>query len=126
MQVTAICASSRQADKGRGGRVPHRLYAIHARGGFFAGSWVVDAGAVLAEARGAKSLPIFTGGSGLYFKACAAGVRGAADPGRRARSVRAGSNATAVEALRPRLAHRDPRICRTPEPRDRTTSLAPL
>ena len=55
--------------------VPHRLYGhVDAAVNFSAGSWVADAAHVLAEARAQKTLPIFVGGSGLYFKALTRGL----------------------------------------------------
>src|SRR5271168_3566879 len=51
-------------------RVPHRLYGhVDAAVNYSAGSWVSDTATVLAEARAQNRLPIFVGGSGLYFKA---------------------------------------------------------
>src|SRR3954463_4355242 len=51
-------------------RVSHRLYGhVDAAVNFSAGAWVADAEKVLAEARAERRLPIFIGGSGLYFKA---------------------------------------------------------
>ena len=45
-------------------RAPHRLYGYcDAAVNCSAGSWVADAAAVLAEARAANRLPIFTGGT---------------------------------------------------------------
>jgi tRNA dimethylallyltransferase len=56
-------------------RVPHRLYGYcDAAVNCSAGSWVVDAERVLAEARAQNRLPIFTGGTGLYFKALTQGL----------------------------------------------------
>ena len=56
-------------------RVPHRLYGhVDAAVNFSAGSWVADAALVLAEVRAQNRLPIFTGGSGLYFKALTHGL----------------------------------------------------
>jgi len=55
--------------------VPHRLYGhIDAAVNFSAGSWVVDAAKVLAEARAQHRLPIFVGGSGLYLRALLEGL----------------------------------------------------
>src|SRR5882757_293400 len=54
---------------------PHRLYGhVDAAVNFSAGSWVADAAKVLAEVRAQKAMPIFTGGSGLYFKALTRGL----------------------------------------------------
>src|SRR6188768_3204617 len=50
--------------------VPHRLYgAVDAAVNFSAGAWVAEAARVLAAARAERLLPIFIGGSGLYFRA---------------------------------------------------------
>src|SRR5215213_2173029 len=55
-------------------RAPHRLYGhVDASVNFSAGAWVADATKVLAEARAAGRMPIFIGGSGLYFKALTRG-----------------------------------------------------
>jgi len=56
-------------------RVPHRLYGhVDASVNFSAGAWVTDAAKVLAEVRAERRLPIFIGGSGLYFKALTRGL----------------------------------------------------
>ncbi|HEY5125994.1 MAG TPA: isopentenyl transferase family protein, partial [Bradyrhizobium sp.] len=56
-------------------RIPHRLYGhVDAAVNFSAGSWVIDAARALAEARAENRLPIFVGGSGLYFKALTRGL----------------------------------------------------
>src|SRR5258706_7213397 len=55
--------------------VPHRLYGhVDAAVNFSAGHWVADAATALAEVRAQNRLPIFVGGSGLYFKALILGV----------------------------------------------------
>src|SRR3954463_7498958 len=103
-------------------RVPHRLYGhVDAAVNFSAGAWVADAAKVLAEARAQKRLPIFTGGSGLYFKALTRGLSAvppiSADvrEGVRARLARDG-----VEALHATLMQRDPASAERRKPRDRT------
>lgn len=102
--------------------VPHRLYGhVDAAVNFSAGAWVADAAKVLAEVRAEKRLPIFTGGSGLYFKALTRGLSAvppiAADvrEGIRARLERDG-----VEALHAELARKDPVSAERLKPRDRT------
>jgi tRNA dimethylallyltransferase len=102
--------------------VPHRLYGhVDAAVNFSAGAWVADASNVLAEARAQKRLPIFVGGSGLYFKALTRGLS-AVPPilpevrdGVRARLERDG-----VEALHAELALVDPASAERLKPRDRT------
>jgi tRNA dimethylallyltransferase len=67
--ITARPAPSEEA------RAPHRLYGhVDASQNFSAGAWVADAAKVLAEARAQNLLPIFIGGSGLYFKALTRGL----------------------------------------------------
>jgi tRNA dimethylallyltransferase len=103
-------------------KVPHRLYGhVDAAVNFSAGHWVADAAAVLAEVRAQNRLPIFVGGSGLYFKALTRGLS-AVPPippeirqGARARIERDG-----VEALHAELAQRDPATAERLKPRDRT------
>jgi tRNA dimethylallyltransferase len=102
--------------------VPHRLYGhVDAAVNFSAGAWVVDAAKMLAEARGQNRLPIFVGGSGLYFKALTRGLS-AVPPippdvreGVRTRLARDG-----VEALHAQLMQRDPVSAERLKPRDRT------
>src|SRR3954451_25116741 len=50
-------------------RVPHRLYGhVDAAENYSVGRWLRDAAAVLADEEAAGRLPIFVGGTGLYFK----------------------------------------------------------
>ena len=72
----AISGSSRRGRRrDEEARVPHRLYGhVDAAVNFSAGTWVADAATVLAEARAQNRLPIFVGGSGLYFKALTRGL----------------------------------------------------
>jgi tRNA dimethylallyltransferase len=103
-------------------RVPHRLYGhVDASINFSAGAWVADAEKVLAEARAAKRLPIFIGGSGLYFKALTRGLS-AVPPIRPEirEDVRARLERCGVEALHAELARRDPVSAERLKPRDRT------
>ena len=103
-------------------QVPHRLYGhVDAAVNFSAGSWVADTADVLAEARAQKTLPIFVGGSGLYFKALTRGLSAvppiplAIREGVRARLERDG-----IEALHAELGKRDPASAERLKPRDRT------
>jgi tRNA dimethylallyltransferase len=102
--------------------VPHRLYGhVDAAVNFSAGSWVADAATVLAEARAQNRLPIFVGGSGLYFKALTRGLSAVPPipPGIR-ESVRARLERDGVEALHAELERRDPVAAERLKPRDRT------
>jgi len=91
-------------------RVPHRLYGhVDAALNHSAGAWVADATAALAEARQQGRLPIFVGGSGLYFKALTRGLS-AVPPipaGIRA-DMRARLERDGPEALHAELKRQDP------------------
>ena len=100
--------------------VPHLLYGhVPAREPYSTGRYQSDAGHALAEVRAAGRVPIFVGGTGLYFRALTeglaqmpsvpAGVRDAA----RARLAQIG-NAAFHEAL----AARDPGMAATLNPGD--------
>jgi tRNA dimethylallyltransferase len=102
--------------------VPHLLYGhVDAAVNFSAGAWVADATAMLEQAWAQDRLPIFVGGSGLYFKALTRGlsvvppIPAAIREGVRARLERDG-----VEALHADLARRDPAAAERLKPRDRS------
>ena len=103
-------------------RVPHRLYGhVDAAVNFSAGGWVSDAAAVLSEARAQDRLPIFTGGSGLYFKALTRGLSAVPPiPADIREAVRARLERNGVEALHAELGQRDPASAERLKPRDRT------
>src|SRR6202035_1724556 len=103
-------------------RVPHRLYGhVDAAVNFSAGSWVTDAAAVLAESRAQNRLPIFSGGSGLYFKALTRGLSAVPPIAPEVREgVRARLERGGVEALHAELAQHDPPSAERLKPRDRT------
>jgi tRNA dimethylallyltransferase len=101
---------------------PHRLYGhVDASINFSAGAWVADAGKVLAEARAQNRLPIFVGGSGLYFKALTRGLSAVPPiPPQIREGVRARLDRDGVEALHAELARHDPASAERLKPRDRT------
>jgi tRNA dimethylallyltransferase len=103
-------------------RVPHRLYGhVDAGVNCSAGMWVTDAAAALAEARAQGRLPIFTGGSGLYFNALTRGLSAVPPiPPEVREDVRARLDRDGVEALHAALARRDPAAGERLNPRDRT------
>ena len=103
-------------------RVPHRLYGhVDAAVNFSAGAWVADAAKMLTEARAQNRLPIFTGGSGLYFKALTRGLSAVPPiPPEVREGVRARLERGGVEALHAELALRDPASAERLKPRDRT------
>jgi tRNA dimethylallyltransferase len=101
--------------------VPHRLYGhVGAGVNFSAGAWVADAAKVLEEARAQNRLPIFIGGSGLYFKALTRGLSAVPPiPWEMREAVRARLDRCGVEALHAELARRDPASAERLKPRDR-------
>ena len=103
-------------------KVPHRLYGhVDAAVNFSAGHWVADAAAVLAEVRTQNRLPIFVGGSGLYFKALTRGLSAVPPiPPAIREGVRARLERDGVEALHAELRQRDPASAERLKPRDRT------
>ena len=103
-------------------RAPHRLYGYcDAAVNCSAGAWLTDAVAVLDEARSKNHLPIFTGGSGLYFKALTHGLSAVPQiPPKIRDSVRARLERDGVEALHAELSIRDPAAGERLKPRDRS------
>jgi tRNA dimethylallyltransferase len=102
--------------------VPHRLYGhVDAAVNFSAGSWVADAALVLAETRAHRRLPIFVGGSGLYFKALTRGLSAVPPIAVAIREdVRVRLERDGVEALHAELAQRDPMSAERLKLRDRS------
>ena len=98
-------------------RVPHRLYGhVDASVNCSAGMWVADAAKALEEARAQNRLPIFVGGSGLYFKALTRGLSAVPPiPSQMRDDVRARLERDGAEALHAVLARRDPAAARTSE-----------
>jgi tRNA dimethylallyltransferase len=103
-------------------QVPHRLYGhVDAAVNFSAGSWVADAANVLAETREQATLPIFVGGSGLYFKALTRGLSAVPPiPPQIREGVRARLERDGIEALHAELGKRDPASADRLKRRDRT------
>jgi tRNA dimethylallyltransferase len=102
--------------------VPHRLYGhVDAAINFSAGAWVTDAAKALDEARADRRVPIFVGGTGLYFKALTRGLSAIPPIAPEIRErVRARLEAEGVKALHELLALRDPLSAERLKPRDRT------
>jgi tRNA dimethylallyltransferase len=102
--------------------MPHRLYGhVDASINFSAGAWVADAARVLAQVRAQDRVPIFVGGSGLYFKAMLRGLSAVPPiPPEIRESVRARLDRDGVEALHAELSRRDPVSAERLKARDRT------
>ncbi len=103
-------------------RASHRLYGYcDAAVNCSAGSWVKDAGVALDEARSSNRLPIFIGGSGLYFKALMRGLSAVPPIAPEVReSVRLRLERHGVEKLHAELSARDPVSAEKLKIRDRS------
>ena len=114
-----------QPDAAAQARAPHLLYGhIPARELYSVGRYAEDAKAALAQARAIKRLPIFVGGTGMYFMALEQGL--ATIPPIPA-DVRAAARALLDEigapALHARLAERDPETASGLRPTDPQRTL---
>jgi tRNA dimethylallyltransferase len=103
-------------------QAPHWLYGtVDAGVNFSAGAWVLEAEKALAMARGQGLLPIFAGGSGLYFKALTQGLSAVPPIAAEVREdVRARLARDGVAALHAELALRDPATAARLAPADRS------
>lgn len=99
---------------------PHRLYGhVDAAVNFSVGRYVADAVQVLHEIQGRK-LPIFVGGTGLYFKALTEGLSDMPPvPDDVREQVRRESEGLETPELHRLLAERDPETARALRPSDR-------
>ena len=119
MQVYAdLRILTARPDPGDEARVPHRLYGhVTADRPYSVGAWLEDVRRVLAEAAAARRVPVFVGGTGLYFRALTAGL--AAVPPI-PEEIRAHWRARRAEgaALHAELARRDPAMAARLRPTD--------
>jgi tRNA dimethylallyltransferase len=102
------------------GDVPHLLFGhIGAERNYSVGQWLADARAALDEARRRKLLPIFVGGTGMYFKALLHGLSNipAVPDAVRAR-IRAEAEGVPTAELHAKLAARDPETAARLRPTD--------
>jgi tRNA dimethylallyltransferase len=109
-------------------RAPHRLYGhVDAAENFSVGRWLIDARAALTEAEEGGQVPIFVGGTGLYFKALTMGLSAIPPipPDIRA-AVRARLEGEGPQALHAELARRDPVSAARLMPGDRTRTARAL
>lgn len=92
------------------GEVPHLLFGhVGAECNYSVGLWLADARAALIEAERMEKLPIFVGGTGMYFKALLHGLSSIpAVPAEVRARVRAQAQGVAAEELHARLRARDP------------------
>jgi tRNA dimethylallyltransferase len=99
-----------QPDAAAKARAPHLLYGhVSATEVYSVGRYAQDAAAALEQARAMKRIPIFTGGTGLYFSALTDGLADIpATPPEIRDAARALLEEIGVEQLHARLAARDP------------------
>jgi tRNA dimethylallyltransferase len=103
-------------------RAPHLLYGHRdAAEHCSVGHWLSDAVQAIAAVRARERLPIFVGGTGLYFKALTQGLAAVppTPPGIRA-AMQERLETEGVEALHAELSRRDPAGAGRLSPRDRT------
>ncbi|KPF94862.1 tRNA dimethylallyltransferase [Rhodopseudomonas sp. AAP120] len=102
--------------------VPHLLYGtVDAAVNFSAGAFVEAAAGALAEVRAAGRLPIFIGGTGLYFKALTRGLSTVPPvPAEVRDAVRMRLDRDGVGALHAELARHDPAAAERLAPADRS------
>jgi tRNA dimethylallyltransferase len=91
-------------------RLPHRLYGhVDAAENYSVGRWLAAATVALAAVRESGRLPLFVGGTGLYFKALTQGLSDIpCVPAEVRARVRAAAAGLPPEALHARLAAADP------------------
>lgn len=114
-----------QPDAQARARVPHLLYGhVSAQEAYSVGRYADDARQALEEAGALKKIPIFTGGTGLYFAALTDGLSDIPPvPPQIRAEARALLVRIGVEALHARLAARDPETAAQLRPSDPQRTL---
>lgn len=107
---------------------PHRLYGVvDGAENFSVGRYAAMAGALLPELAASGRLPIFTGGTGLYFKALEEGLSDLPPVPEAVReAVRAEAEGLESAALHGRLAAEDPETAARLRPSDRLRVMRAL
>ena len=102
-------------------RAPHLLYGhVDAAENYSAGRWCLDASAALAAVERAGRLPIFVGGTGLYFKALTRGLAAVPPiPSQIRSAVRERLKREGIAGLYAELSARDGATARRVMPADR-------
>jgi tRNA dimethylallyltransferase len=109
-------------------RAPHLLYGhLDAAEHYSAGRWLTDASRALSEVERAGRLPIFVGGTGLYFKALTWGLSSMpAVPEAVRAKIRGEAEGVEAAELHARLAARDPATAARLRPSDRQRVIRAL
>jgi len=115
-----LCIITARPSREDEARVPHRLYGhVDAAENYSVGRWLSDARAALAQAESNGWLPIFVGGTGLYFKALTRGLSAVpAIPLDIRAAARARLRAEGAGTLHAELSRRDPASARQIRPAD--------
>jgi tRNA dimethylallyltransferase len=102
--------------------LPHRLYGhVDAAENYSVARYLADAAPVLAEAAAAGKLPVFVGGTGLYFKALTQGLSRIPPVQSALReTIRRRISTEGAAAMHAELARRDPQLAARITPADRT------
>jgi tRNA dimethylallyltransferase len=115
-----LCVLTARPDREDEAKAPHALFG-HVDGAVnhSVGLWLKDASLALEAARHATRVPIFVGGTGLYFKALTQGLSVIpAVPEEVRRGVRARAQNVPVAVLHADLARRDPVMAARLRPTD--------
>ena len=109
-------------------RAPHALYGhVDAAANYSTGRWIADAARTLNEIQGACRLPIFVGGTGLYFRALLGGLSDIPPVPTEVRArVRSEAEGLTAPDLHARLARLDPQTAKRLRPSDRQRILRAL
>ena len=109
-------------------RAPHWLYGhVDAAEPYSVGRWLADASRVLSEVERAGRLPIFVGGTGLYFRALTWGLSAMPPVSEAVRAkIRGEAEGVAAAELHARLAARDPLTAAKLRPSDRQRVIRAL
>ncbi|WP_117192557.1 tRNA (adenosine(37)-N6)-dimethylallyltransferase MiaA [Rhizobium terrae] len=121
MQVydTLRVLTARPSDEEMEG-VPHFLYGhVPATRAYSTGEWLRDVAALLSQLREEERLPVFVGGTGLYFKALTGGLSDMPEISQEIRcAVRLRLKEEGAEVLYAELVRRDFRVAESLEPKD--------
>lgn len=109
-------------------RVPHLLYGhVDAAENYSVGRWAADAAKALQEVAAAGRLPIFVGGTGLYFKTLTQGLSDMPPvPAAVRAKVRAEAEELPTPDLHAQLAASDPKMAALLRPSDRQRVIRAL